>query len=185
MTSGKYASDQYTKTTEEIIRFTAIKFKSGGDVERSLSDGAILTIPMPTLPVADVVNSGLMMIWEMTARMVLERRQLLETNQTSVDALIQGQCSEAVLEKVRAHTDFVAVHQARDPIGLLRLVRPVMFPYDSRKHRAVAIIELTKTMLSQSRLMTDSEYLERFRTKLSVIESDQHPPRHCERRAVR
>ena len=65
--------------------------------------------------------------------------------------LIQGQCSETVLEKVRAQTDFAAaaVHRARDPIGLLRLVRSVMFQYDSRKHRAVAIIELTNTMVSQ------------------------------------
>ena len=81
--------------------------------------------------------------------MVLERRQLLETNVTSAYSPIQGQCSEAVQEKVRAQTDFVAVHPARDPIGLLRLVRSVMFQYDSRKHRAVAIIELTNTMVSQ------------------------------------
>ena len=75
------------------------------------------------------------------------------------------------MEKVRAQTDFDAVQQGRDPIGLLCLIRSVMFQYDSRKHRAVAIIELTNTNVSQSRHMTDSEYLEGFRTKLSVIES--------------
>ena len=92
-----------------------------------------MTIPMPTLPVADkVTRNGLMMIWEMEEGMVLERRQLLETNLTSAYALIQGQCSDAVLEKV---TDFVAVQQARDPIELLRLVvRSVMFLLSSDQH---------------------------------------------------
>ena len=33
ITSGSDASDQYTKTTEEIIRFSATKYKNGGDVE--------------------------------------------------------------------------------------------------------------------------------------------------------
>ena len=111
---------------------------------------AAMTIPMPTLPVADkVTRNGLMMIWEMEEGMVHERRQLLETNLTSAYALIQGQCSEAVLEKVRAQTDFVAVQQARDPIELLRLVRSVMFQYDSRKHRAS--IARSPSLSSQTR----------------------------------
>ena len=172
ITSGNDASDQYTKTTEEIIRFTATKFKNGGDVERSLFGGGVMDIPMPIMPAADDENrDGLLVIWKIEVTMVLARRQLLEANLVSAYALIQGQCSDAVLEKVRAQADFVAVQQARDPNGLLRLVRSVMFQYDSRKHRAMAIIELTNEMVSQSRHMSDSEFLEKFRTKLSVIES--------------
>ena len=174
ITSGSDASDQYTKTTEEIIRFSATKYKNGGDLERTLTDGVLLTIVMPAPPTANPDGSmpeGEMMMWKMEAGMVLARRQLLETNLTSAYALIQGQCSDTVLEKVRAQADFVGVHRDRDPIKLLGLIRSVMYQYDSRKHRMVAIIELTNNMVSQSRHMSDSEYLEKFRTKLSVIES--------------
>ena len=168
LTYGIDTSDQCTKTTEAIIRYTATKFKNGVDVQRSLSDGAVITIPMPPMPVTDeVTRDGLMMEWQTQVDMVLERRQLLETNLASTYALIQGQCSDAVLEKVREQTDFVAVHQARDPIGLLRLLRSV---YDSQKHRTVATIELSNSMMSQSRRMSDAEYLEKFRTELSDIE---------------
>jgi Reverse transcriptase (RNA-dependent DNA polymerase) len=174
VTSGSDASDQFAKTTEEIIRFTATKYKNGGDVERTLTDEALMVIPLPTMPVAGAdgtMPEGLMMIWKMEAGMVLTRRQLLETNLTTAYALIQGQCSDAVLEKVRAQADFVGVHRDRDPVRLLGLIRSVMYQYDSRKHRAVAIIELTNNMVSQTRHMSDSEYLEKFRTRLSVIES--------------
>ena len=53
LTSGKDASDQYMKTTEEIIQFTASKFKSGGDSKHSLFNGATMTIPKPTQQVGD------------------------------------------------------------------------------------------------------------------------------------
>ena len=174
ITSGSDASDQYTKTTEEIIRFSATKYKNGGDVERSLTDGAAMVIDMPTMPVPNpdgTMPEGMMMIWKMEAGMVLARRQLLESNMASAYALIQGQCNDAMLEKVRAQGNYEVVHRARDPVGLLDLIRSVMYQYDSRKCRAMAIIEMTDNMVSQGRHMSDAEYLEKFRTKLSVIES--------------
>ena len=174
VTSGSDASDQFTKTTEEIIRYSATKFKNGGDVERTLTDEAVMDIAMPNMPNPEAdgtLPQGPMMIWKMEAGMVLTRRQLLETNLTSAYALIQGQCSDAVLEKVRGQANYATIHRDRDPVALLGLIRGVMFQYDSRKHRAVAIIELTSNMVSQTRHMSDSEYLEKFRTRMSVIDS--------------
>ena len=55
---------------------------------------------------------------------------------------IKGQCSKEILEKVEAHDDYAAIHGARDPILLLTLIMAVMFQYNSRKYRAMAIIEL-------------------------------------------
>jgi hypothetical protein len=49
-TDGRNASDQYTRTTEEIIRYASVKYSNGGDVERSLSSGKKLTMTTPLPP---------------------------------------------------------------------------------------------------------------------------------------
>jgi hypothetical protein len=179
LTSGNEASVQYTRTTAEIVRFTSTKYKNGGDVERSLTDGVRLVIPVPPPPDGTVVNQAVVpppdsevQVWKMRASMALQREAMLESNLESAYALITGQCSEAIIEKVKAQTDYTAVHGARDPIRLLELVRSVMFQYNSRKYRAVAIIEIIDpSIVSQTRYMTDSDYLEKFRAKLSVLTS--------------
>ena len=157
-----------------MIRYSATKYKSGGDVERTLTDGVVMTIAMPPMPDPNPDGSlpeGLTMIWKMEANMMLTRRHLLEANLTSVYALILGQCSDSVLEKIRGQANYDAVHRRRDPVGLLALIRSVMYQYNSRKDRAMAIVDLAANLVSQSRHMSDSEYLEKFRTKLSVIDA--------------
>ena len=49
---GNDASDQYAKTTEEIIRYATTKFTHGCDVEQSLTDGVLLDLPLPVAPTA-------------------------------------------------------------------------------------------------------------------------------------
>ena len=174
---GSDASDQYTKTTEEIIRYATTKFTHGCDVEQSLTDGVLLDLPLPMAPTAIapavVPDAGELLLWKMQAQMVLAKRQTLQDNMKGAYALIQGQCSEAVLEKVRAQANYSTVQLARDPIGLLGLLRGVMYNYDSRKHRAVAIIELSGLLAeaAQARHQSDADYLDKFRTKLSVLVS--------------
>jgi len=47
LTLGTEASVQYARTTTKIIRYMSTKYKSGGDVERSLTDGVRLDIQVP------------------------------------------------------------------------------------------------------------------------------------------
>jgi hypothetical protein len=179
LTTGNEASDQYAKTTEEIIRYLSTKYKRGGDVERSLADGTMMSTPIPTVPTGATVNNvvmapadAAMQVWKMQVNMVLQRQALLESNLESAYALIRGQCSDAILEKVKAQDNYTAMHQDRNPIKLLQLLKSVMYQYNSRKYRAMAIIGLIgPTIVVQTRFMTDSVYLEKFRTKLSVLES--------------
>jgi hypothetical protein len=175
-TEGRDATDQYARTTEEIIRYSSTKYKNGGDVERSLADGTAILFPMPPTPVvvlpAVALPEGDMMIWKMRVQQSLQRTSLLATNLESVYALIKGQCSKPILEKVEAMQGYSGVHQARDPIGLLGLIKGVMFNYNSKKYRATSLIDIFKPdLVSQTRFMSDSEYLEKFRTQLDVLKS--------------
>ena len=97
--AGSDASNQYTKTTEEIIRYATTKFTHGCDVEQSLTDGVLLDFPLPvapaTIPPALAPDAGELMLWKMEAQMVLAKRQTLQDNMKGAYALILGQCSEA------------------------------------------------------------------------------------------
>jgi hypothetical protein len=47
-----------------------------------------------------------------------------------------------------------------------------MFNSNSRKDRAMTLIDIMQpNMVSQTRYMSDSEYLEKFRTQLDVLKS--------------
>ena len=179
-TSGREATDQYTKTTEEIIRYSSTKYKHGADVERSLADGMKIVIVMPATPTAvggtaenpGVVPDTDMMVWKMRVQLVLQRVAALDANLQSAYAMIKGQCTKPILEKVEAQGNYGDVHLRRDPIGLLQLIKEVMFNYNSRKARAIGIISLIKTnIVSQTRYMTTSDYLEKFRTQLDVLKA--------------
>ena len=174
LTSGRDATDQYARTTEEIIRYSSTKYKNGADVERSLSDEQRLVIPTPAEPAAvgqpPRIPETQMAIWKMEYQLSIQRTASLEVNMQSMYALIKGQCSKPILEKVEAQNDYTAVHQARDPIGLLSLIKAVMFNYNSRKYRATTIIELIKPgSVYQTKQMSMSEYLQKFRTQMEVI----------------
>jgi hypothetical protein len=111
-----------------------------------------------------------MSVWKMEVAMILTRRRLLESNLESAYALIEGQCSKPILEKVEAQEGHGVAKADCDPIKLLSLLKGVMFNYNSRKFRAVAIFEQT-SMIAQSRHMTLSEYREKFRNQLDVLKA--------------
>ena len=179
-TEGHLACDQFQTTTEEIIRYSSIKFKNGADVERSLSAGARLNIDFPVEPTGvgepAVLSQIEMMMFTTNYKIVLQRRADLKTALQSMYHILVGQCTKAIMEKVSAATDYTIVQPARDPIGLLGLIKGVMFNYNSRKYRAVSLIDIIKPhIISQVKAggvsMSNSEYLEKFRTQLDVLKS--------------
>ena len=90
LTSGNEASDQYAKTTEEIIRFTSTKYKQGGDVDafpRRWHQTRALT--MPPAPAAGADDAEVQ-VWKMRVNMVLVWEALLDSNLETAYALHQG-----------------------------------------------------------------------------------------------
>jgi hypothetical protein len=179
-TEGRDATDQSSRTTEEIIRHASAKCKNCGVAEHSLSDEVAILFPMPPAPAAFAEADGVppcvpeadMMAWKMKVQLTLQQSSLLALNLESACALLKGQSSKPISEKVEAQQGCLAVHQARDPIGLLWLLKGVMFKHNSKKHRAMSLITIFKPdLVSQSRSMSDSEHLEKFRTQLEVMKS--------------
>ena len=142
-TVGAKASDEFTQTTEAIVRYCSNKYKRGDDVAMSLADGKVLDVPAPDAP-TDATDITKMTVWKMKLSMALNRAELLDSNLRSVYNLIKGQCTKAILEKVESQHGYGEVHSKKDPIGLLALIRGVMFNYNSRKYRAITLVEILK-----------------------------------------
>jgi hypothetical protein len=152
-------------------------------VERSLSDGQKVDFPRPDRPIgvvpdgsaagtAPVIDSYDKDEWNLQMRMALTAEALLNSNLASAYTLIKGQCSKPILEKVEAQHGYGAVHDARDSIKLLALIKAVMFNYNSRKYRPAALVEIMESIfVPQTEYMSDSEYLEKFRTRMDVLKS--------------
>jgi hypothetical protein len=110
-----------------IIQHASTKHKNDGDVERSLSDGVAIVFAMPPAPAAVAeadgepprVSEADMMAWKMKVQLALQRSSLLASNLQRACALVKGQSSKPITEKVEAQQGCTAVHQARDTIGLL------------------------------------------------------------------
>jgi hypothetical protein len=96
-TDGREASDQYTTTTDEIVRYSSTKYKNGADVERSLGDGTKLIITMPGTPVGTgttpVIPDTVIMVWKMKVQLALQRTSMLESNLESTH------CRHSYVEK--------------------------------------------------------------------------------------
>jgi hypothetical protein len=110
------------------------------------SNSFLQRLNRPLLPVAPaVVQDTDMMIWKMQVQLVLlNRMSTLASNLQSAYALIRGQCSKPILEKVEAQLGYMTIHQERNPIGLLGLIKAVMFNDNSWKYRGVSIIDIIK-----------------------------------------
>jgi hypothetical protein len=102
----------------------------------------VINIPQPVPGATDTD----MALWKMRAALALQHSTLLDANLESAYALIRGQCGRGIQEKVEAQqSDFKMTHIDRDPIGLMALIKAVMFNYyNSRKYRAMAIVEIIK-----------------------------------------
>jgi hypothetical protein len=74
-------------------------------------------------------------VWKMRVQLALQRMTLLEANLQSAYALIKGQSSKPILEKVEAQENYADIHARRDPMGLLTLIKGVLLQFEERQGR--------------------------------------------------
>jgi hypothetical protein len=122
-TDGRDATDQFTNSTEEIIRYSSTKYKNGADVGRSLADGAKLTIELPAAPVPagtpPAVPEAQMVIWKMKLQLSLQRGLLLDSNLESAYTLIKDNAVNRSWKRSRASRPIVPFTKTATRLGCL------------------------------------------------------------------
>ena len=129
------------------------------------------TLVAPALP-ADSASAVQVKLWELDIKDHQKKTEDRERNMEKAYALILGQCSKTVQDRLKAHDDWATVNQSSNALGLLRLIRQSLYQWATRRKDTHALIEVETALMRfrQSECMSNSDYLEKLRDLVEVYE---------------
>jgi hypothetical protein len=169
--SAAKAADMYTKTTREIAEYVGREYKYSAILVRGIE-----TLVEPVVPPPDELPDGASALdrrmWEKRIDKIIEQEERLKDITSRAYALVWGQCSEALREKVKAHKDYAKAHEKGSVIELLKVVKTEMFTFQTQKYGPQAMHEAKRRfyMLRQEKYISVQQYYETFVNTVEVIE---------------
>ena len=120
---GPKSRDQFSRTTKEIGEYISRAYKNGGEFLNALNpdDLGFTDITLPANPQATASPSEVK-IWEIEYKEARDRQRNREEISKQVFAVILGQCSEGVRDRITAHHTFETVQAQCNVISLLELI---------------------------------------------------------------
>ena len=111
-------------------------------------------------------------LWEMDFKEYHKRLEERERNMEKSYALILGQCSKTIRDRIEAHKQWELVNSSSNALGLLRLIRQSLYQRATRRQETHALIEAEVTLMRfrQYERMSNSDYLEKLRDLVEVYE---------------
>ena len=81
-----------------------------------------------------------------------------------------GQCTEALQDKLKSHSDFPTVYQ--DGIGLLKIIKTLTYTFEERRKLADALCEIKEMFYSfrQGKHMSLQQYHDLFQGQVAVLD---------------
>jgi hypothetical protein len=156
--------DVFVKTTREIAEHVSSKLKDASEFRNAMDPDnlAFETLAAPVLSDAPTMMD--MEIWKISYKTyseTLHRRELLLGQ---VFAIVLGQCSPTIVDRLKSSPTWNAVNNANDLIGLLRLIRTSMYTGATSKNPIHSLLEAQTKFLSfrQTSRMSNAEYLRNF-----------------------
>jgi hypothetical protein len=132
---------QFQKTVEALGEYAAKNLKFPEDLKTIFED--TITAPTLTMPadIADTASKTEQVIWEASLKSYARRKEELQSNLTTLYALIWGQCSDAMRNKLRALDDFPAENKKNNCIWLLKEIKGVTHKFDTKRHAVMSLID--------------------------------------------
>jgi hypothetical protein len=165
------AADMYTKTTREIAEYIGREYKYSAVLVKGIEILAEPSIPKPDdLP--DGASALDRRIWEKRVDKMIEQEERLKDTTSRAYALVWGQCSDALREKVKAHKDYAKAHEMGSVIKLLKVVKTEMFTFQTQKYGPQVMHEAKRRFyaLRQEKHTSVQQYYESFVNTVEVIE---------------
>ena len=168
---GRNNAEIFSKTTKAIAEYVAREYTAAGEFRNGLPDMTLPTLVAPTPPgtTATVVE---LKIWEMDFKEYRKRMEEREKNMEKTYALILGQCSKTIRDRIEAHEQWESVNTSSNALGPLRLIQQSLYERATRRHETHALIDAETTLMRfrQSERMSNSDYLEKWRDLVEVYE---------------
>ena len=149
----------------------AREYSGAGEFRNGLPEMTLPTLTAPSAP-DDTATVVQLKIWEMDFKEYLKRTEEREQNMEKTYALILGQCSKTIQDRMEAHEHWDAVDISSNALGLLRLIRQSLYQRATRRQETHAPIKAETTLMRfrQSERMSNSDYLEKLRDLVEVYE---------------
>jgi Reverse transcriptase (RNA-dependent DNA polymerase)/Zinc knuckle len=164
-------SELFTRTQREIGDYVGRTYKYGGAIRKAVLDLEEQVFHVPDDP-PDNATLGQQRLWEKAVDEVAKMQGHYNQNLMTLFALVWGQCSDALREKLRSKPEYVEVNTTQNGLDLLNLIRGVAFNQESNKFVAQAVAENIGRVWKciQEPNESNAQYADRFQTTVEVVE---------------
>ena len=162
--------DTFAKTTRKIAEYVARSYDDAGDFRTGMIDLDLPDIQAPPDP--DVSKPLEFEMWKIARRTFEKKKEARERIQNRVFALLLGQCSQALRNRMEPHEDWHGINLTSDVIELLKLIQSCMSQKQTRKDpdHAVVDADIMLYRFTQNNL-ADNSYYEKFKDLVQTVES--------------
>jgi hypothetical protein len=167
--TGERNPDQYIRTTKEIVNYVGRTFtKFTGDFMQAVRDLELVNPPAPVVPAAG--DQVAFELWKYDHKDHRVKIQEYANFRAGLYNVVFGQCSEALQDKIRSHTDFPEAYQ--DGIALLTIIKVLTYSFEERRKLADALSEIKEAFYTfrQGKHMSLQRYYELFLNHVEVLD---------------
>ena len=163
-------ADVFVKTTKEIATYAGRTMKFGGDMRI-----AIETLEPPVFAIPDDPPAGANMavieLWKDSVKQLGKRISYLDENTKTLYALVWGQCTDILQQKLESTEGFTSVWEEGQGISLLKMIKNITYSFQSQKYPGQSLFDAKKRFYNQvqGRTITVKEYFIQFQNLVNVI----------------
>lgn len=139
---------QFAKTWEALGAYVAKSIKQNDDLAPLFEEDMrtpVLDKPEKIADNADEVDKA---IWQLELNDFVKRKRAFQSNLAAVKAIIIGQCSEAMQDKLKAIDSFKEKMKHNDCHWLLTKIRSITLQFDERKSGFISLMNAERSFLN-------------------------------------
>jgi hypothetical protein len=118
--------DTFVQTTREIAKYVGREFDDAGEFRMGMVEMALRPLEEPAPP-ADPNQVVEFELWKMARRTYEKQAEARHRNSSRVYALILGQCSQALRNRMEANEEWERINDESNVMDLLQLAHPGMY----------------------------------------------------------
>ncbi|KAI2509415.1 Reverse transcriptase (RNA-dependent DNA polymerase) [Fragilaria crotonensis] len=128
-----------------------------------------LEMPVELDPEASIVEKA---IWDQELREFVKRKSAFKGNLATIQAVVLGQCSEAMKDKLKSLTEFKSETKINNCFWLLQQIRSITLQFDEKKNGFISIMNAQRSFLNCKQQVGQSpaSYLEDLRAWAVTID---------------
>jgi hypothetical protein len=167
---SSHEMDSFRQTTIDIAEYIGRKFDNAGEFRLGMPELELPPLVEPALP-TDTTNIVDMELWKLAIREHVKKNERRQTNSDRAYALVLGQCSQALRNRLEADTEWDHVNTSSNLIGLLKLIQQCMIQRQTRKYNVHTVFDAEYAFytLQQGRHMSNHDYYTKFKDVVKTL----------------